>query len=1239
MIKTMSNYSWVSPKATHFCTKSFKGILGTVGAFLILSLSAHAQNWKNPSGGNWTTGTNWVGNTAPVSGSATTLKFTAGNSINYTATDDFAGIFLLNSITFNPGSSSTVTIGASGGSSLEFTGTNPFMTTGSTLTSQIINAPVILGADTTMNGNGLFGGFPFGGITLTGGVSGSSGLIINGLTTLSTTQATYTGQTTINGTLSESSIDMLSHSSAIAVNSGGYLAVYQNQTIGVLTGTGKVISRGFSPTVNTLSVGVGDVSSTFDGTMIDFNPGQDTLALTKIGAGTLTLTGANTYSGPTTISDGALNAVDGVGLSILSNLDLNGGVLESTGTFTRALGTGAGQVQWDPTGTGGGFSALGSALTVNIGGNATPSTLVWGTTPSFIGANQSLLFGSTTADSQVNFENNIDLGTTNLPRTILVNPGQTGSNALLSGVLSGGTAGGTSLVVGDSTHGGTLILTGANTYAGDTDFVNGTLVVGTDTALGVGGTLIVDGTGTNVLTTIATTSNPTLVTLANDVTLNQNLTIQTGVVGSNPSVPDLEIDGVIQGAGGLTKAGTGQLILTGANTYAGDTDFVGGTLAVGADTALGGGTLIVDGAGANVLTTVATVSNPTLVTIANDVTLNQDLTIQTGVVGSNPSVPDLEIDGAIQGTGGLTKAGTGQLTLAGNNTFGGDLQMQAGTLIVGNSHALGSGNVLFSGGTLKTDGVNHVIGVAGNYTQSAGTTLHLEATGAGLGQHDYVNVTKNASLDGTLDVTFTSFVPTTPLLVLQTGGTVSGKFADFTDNLPPSIPLQLIYNSNSVYLSQLFFGQVSGLTPNQTHVANYIDTYDTVVTTGPFTTVVNALSALSSSPGQLGVALDQLSPQKLQVFSKIAFNNATFTTQGLDNHLANLRYGETGWDTSGLTLNDPSVDGGLAQIKSRLLAWEPPPTGGLLSDVSNSLVGGIRMTDPKDLKAMREAPPVTDTNRWDTFVQGDVVLADLSHTTDLEHSKYTTGSVEAGADYRLTDHWTAGALFGYGHTDATLDSQGSSVTADTYSPGVYAGYQDHGWYANGLFSYGHNVYSEARRILVPGIDTTATGSPEGNQYVGNLDGGYEFHDQAWTYGPSAGLQYVHLDVDGFSETGAGGANLNVSHQETDSLRSRLGGEVRYHTMWWSKVAFNPHLSAYWQHEFMDASHGITSQFSAVGAGSFSVATDQPDRDSALIDVGFDAQLDNLTFFVDYQTEAGQENFFAQSIQSGFRIAY
>jgi outer membrane autotransporter protein len=382
----------------------------------------------------------------------------------------------------------------------------------------------------------------------------------------------------------------------------------------------------------------------------------------------------------------------------------------------------------------------------------------------------------------------------------------------------------------------------------------------------------------------------------------------------------------------------------------------------------------------------------------------------------------------------------------------------------------------------------------------------------------------------------------------------------------------------------------------------------------------------------VAAALAELSPKELQVFRNVAFDNNTFNDEQINNHLANLRDGLTGFDSSALTVQDSSMDPTLNQVRDHLLAYNPAATPGLISDSADSVLGAF---DAKDMKSAQVNTMPVD--RWSSFIAGNVILADLSNNLNVPDSNYTTGNVSAGLDYRLDDHFTVGALFAYAHTDADLDARNSSATVDSYSPGIYASYVDGPWYGNFLGAYTRNAYTEDREIDINGLGGDNHGGTSGNQGSANLTGGYEFQQGAFKFGPVASLQYVHLSIDSIQEQGP--TALDINDQNQDSLRSLLGFEGRFNARV-GAVSLTPHVSASWQHEYMDNGGGITSQFDGAGGGSFSVQTDTPDRDSAFIDAGLDATVSkNVTVFVDYEAQAGQNNFFAQSAQGGVKIGF
>jgi T5SS/PEP-CTERM-associated repeat protein len=584
--------------------------------------------------------------------------------------------------------------------------------------------------------------------------------------------------------------------------------------------------------------------------------------------------------------------------------------------------------------------------------------------------------------------------------------------------------------------------------------------------------------------------------------------------------------------------------------------------------------------------------------------------------------------------GGIVVVGSITAPLVGSPS-GGYVQINTGGLVEGIGTIKGK---VFNRGGIRVGDDPGTFTIDGDYEQDAGGVLTIEAEGTAPGSptgYSQLVVTGDASLAGTVQLALlNNFKPSVgeTFNFLQVTGTTTGAFANVSVTGLPTTDVQGTVTGDTVIITGLTTDFMSPsllpqLTPNQRSVGTALNSIVRSAS-GDAATILASINALPSGQ-QVAAAYDQLMPERLQIFRSIAFDNITFATQQLDDHFANLRDGMTGLDTTGFAFSDAALGSSLSQIKGHLLAWQPTPTPGLLSDTAGPALGGIATTNA----------PVSENERWSTFINGNVTLANLDSNADVSHSSYTTGGVTMGADYRLDRNWTVGALFGYNHTDADLDNEGSTATIDTYSPGIYAAYADKGWYANGVFDYGYNSYTENRNIIFPGVNRTAIGTPQGSQYSGDLDGGYEFHLGQLTVGPSLGVNYVHLDINGFDEGGAGAAGLSIAKQEADSLRSRIGFDARWKTQYLT-TQFTYHLSASWQHEYMDSNQGIAASLEAPGIAPFSIAGVAPDRDSALVDAGLDVlAAKNVDLFVDYQTEAGESDFFAQSVQSGVKIGF
>ncbi len=543
-----------------------------------------------------------------------------------------------------------------------------------------------LGLDTT---NAISGTFTYGSIIANPNSSTNIlGLTKLGAGTLLLTGAnTYSGGTTISaGTLMLSGSGTLGATSDTLTINGGILDLNgTSQGVGNLTGSGGTILNNATGTSATLTIGNGNATGgNYSGVIADHSNGTGTIALTKTGTGTITLSGANTYSGGTTINAGTLKlASPGALGSTSGTLTVNGGILDLNGT-SRGVG--------NLTGSGGTIlnDAFGTNATLTIGnGNAT------------------------------------------------------GGN--YSGVIADNNNFGTSTVAVTKTGTGTITLSGANTYSGGTTINAGTLMMSGSGTLGStsgkltvnGGILDLDGTNQSVGNLTGTG------TILNNATgTSATLTIGNGN-GTGGNYFGVIVDNNNSGTGtvALTKTGTGTITLSGANNYSGATTINAGTLQFAKEVALYNNTPANWTAANLIVTSGATaafnVGGPgeftasdlgTLIALGTNSGgfesgsfLGLDTTNASGGTFSYGSIIANPNSGA--NILGLTKLGAGTLVLSGANTYSGGTTINAGTLMLSGTGTLGatSGALTINGGILDLDGTSQGVG---NLTGTGGTILN-----------------------------------------------------------------------------------------------------------------------------------------------------------------------------------------------------------------------------------------------------------------------------------------------------------------------------------------------------------------------------------------------------------------------------------------------------------------------------------------------------------------------------------
>jgi autotransporter-associated beta strand protein len=265
---------------------------------------------------NWSAGMNWVGGAAPVAGAATSVTF--DGAVGLTPNQNIADPFLLNRIIMAAGAGARTI----SGDKIQFGGATPRLTMDSGA-DQVISAPIDLSVATTFNG--AAGGARK--LSLSGAISGAHGLTKEGAYRLVFEGAganTYAGVTTINnGYLDLKKPNNVNAIAGNVVIGGGVAAhglrlLQSNQiantaTVTVNAGAGTFDLNGFNERIGVLTgggnVGLGSGTLATGGAGAG-NPYSGSISgtgnLIKDGANTLVLSGANPYTGTTTVEGGVL---------------------------------------------------------------------------------------------------------------------------------------------------------------------------------------------------------------------------------------------------------------------------------------------------------------------------------------------------------------------------------------------------------------------------------------------------------------------------------------------------------------------------------------------------------------------------------------------------------------------------------------------------------------------------------------------------------------------------------------------------------------------------------------------------------------------------------------------------------------------------------------------------------------------------------------------------------------------
>jgi outer membrane autotransporter protein len=240
----------------------------------------------------------------------------------------------------------------------------------------------------------------------------------------------------------------------------------------------------------------------------------------------------------------------------------------------------------------------------------------------------------------------------------------------------------------------------------------------------------------------------------------------------------------------------------------------------------------------------------------------------------------------------------------------------------------------------------------------------------------------------------------------------------------------------------------------------------------------------------------------------------------------------------------------------------------------------------------------------DVWMQGFGGVASQFEREGIDGYASDTWGMAGGVDFRVIDPLRLGLSFSYARTNVNENGlrRGSGLDIDSYTGSVYGHWEGSPWYLDGSLGYTRHDYGSTRMVNFTGFSGVASGKYSGDQYTARLGGGYPLQMGGAVLTPLADLAFSHLKTQGYTETGAAGANLQVNGQSVNSLRSGLGAKVAYRIDA-SEGRFIPEVRAIWRHEYLDTDASTTTAAYAAGGSSFTTTGAKPTSNAANVGVG------------------------------------
>lgn len=248
--------------------------------------------------------------------------------------------------------------------------------------------------------------------------------------------------------------------------------------------------------------------------------------------------------------------------------------------------------------------------------------------------------------------------------------------------------------------------------------------------------------------------------------------------------------------------------------------------------------------------------------------------------------------------------------------------------------------------------------------------------------------------------------------------------------------------------------------------------------------------------------------------------------------------------------------------------------------------------------------PFTKVAVW---VQGLFNKAKLDDTSKSKGFDSKTYGTALGVESKISDDVKTGIGYAYSKTD--IDGFMRDTDVKTHTAILYGEYKPKNWYVNAIASYGWSDYDEKKNVAGVGVKADWDVEPFALQMMT----GYDMYFNGFGVTPEAGLRYIHVKQDKYTDT----AGQSVKSDDSDIVTGVLGAKIAKSYNLSNGMLLTPEFKAAMTY---DISHDNSKSTVTLVNGSSYSATGKPlNRFGVELGAGITAELnDNVELSLGYE---------------------